>query len=149
MTQTDYSFWADFVAVAHLAYAGFIVVALAIILFGYLLKWQWVRNPWFRTIHLIMIGIVVAEAWLGITCPLTTWEISLRRQAGTSFDGTPTAQFVHGFLFYDAPWWVFTACYSACGALIFLTLFLVPPKWSWLRDASTPSPTNQVGAESS
>lgn len=137
MSQADYSFWADFVAVAHLAYAGFIVVALVVILFGYLKKWQWVRNRWFRTIHLVMIGIVVAEAWLGITCPLTTWEISLRRQAGTGFDGTAVGQFVHGFLFYDAPWWVFTASYTACGALIVVTLLLVPPKWSTSTSVAT------------
>jgi len=149
MTPTDYSFWADIVAVAHLAYAGLIVFALLIILMGYLMKWHWVHNPWFRVIHLVMIGIVVAEAWLGITCPLTTWEISLRKQAGTGFDGTAVAQFVHSFLFYDAPWWVFTTCYTACGALIVFTLYLVPLRWSQLHNASRPAPTTPMGAESS
>jgi len=128
MSPEDWSTRADHVAIAHLAYAGFIVLALIAILIGYLRKWKWVRHFWFRAIHLLMIGIVVAEAWLGITCPLTTWEISLRDRAGQGFDGTPIAQFVHSFLFYDASWWVFTMCYTACGLLIVSTLVLVPPQ---------------------
>lgn len=120
---------ADVVAVAHLAYAGFIVLALLLILVGYLRRWRWVSNRWFRGIHLVMIAIVVAEAWLGIICPLTTLEAHLRDNAGQSFDDTPVAVFVHGFLFYEAPWWVFTACYTLCGALIVASMGLVPIQW--------------------
>lgn len=130
MNAATYAFLADAVAVVHLAYAGYIVLALVAILAGYVARWQWVHNRWFRGIHLAMIGIVVAEAWVGIICPLTSLEHSLRARAGqTSFDATPIAQFVHGLLFYQAPWWVFTACYTACGLAIVATLFLVPVHW--------------------
>ncbi len=127
MSKATYSSLADIVAILHGAYAGFIVIALLLILMGYVAQWNWVRNFKFRMLHLTMIAIVVAESWLGILCPLTTLEISLRDKAGEGFDATPIAQFTHSFLFYDASWWVFTASYTICGLMIFLSLFLVPP----------------------
>jgi hypothetical protein len=65
---------ADVIVTVHFAYVAFVIVGLAFTLIGAALHWTWVRNFWFRIIHLLMIGIVVAEAWLGIVCPLTTWE---------------------------------------------------------------------------
>jgi len=75
-----YRILADLVLVIHLAYAGFIVLGMAAILLGIVLKWQWVRNFWFRLIHLIMIAIVVEESILGVICPLTDWEDQLRER---------------------------------------------------------------------
>ena len=130
MSGHAYGLLADFLAVMHIAYAGTIVLGLVLILCGYALRWKWVRNPWLRGIHLIMIVIVVSEAWVGVTCPLTTWEAELRRLAGQSFDGeSGLAKSIHYLLFFDAPWWVFTGCYTVCGTLIVLTLVLVPPHW--------------------
>lgn len=130
MNNKIYGFLADFIAVAHIAYAGTIVLGLVLILIGYFTRWQWVRNPWLRGIHLAMILIVVAEAWAGVTCPLTIWEDQLRTLAGQSFDGeSGIAQAIHFLLFFDAPWWVFTACYTICGTMIVLSLVLVPPHW--------------------
>jgi hypothetical protein len=75
-----HKFWADFLVVIHLGYVGFVIFGLLAILVGLLLRWQWVRNPWFRWIHLVMICIVAAEAVVDFECPLTTWENQLRRQ---------------------------------------------------------------------
>ena len=36
-----------------------------------------VNALWFRLVHLLAIGYVVAQAWLGQVCPLTTLELSL------------------------------------------------------------------------
>ena len=69
---------ADLVVVAHAAYVSFVVLGLVAILAGVAFGWKWVRNPWFRWIHISMIGIVVAEALAGIPCPLTVWERQLR-----------------------------------------------------------------------
>ncbi len=130
MSNSTFGILADFVAVLHIAYAGTIVLGLFLILCGYVMRWNWVYNPWLRSVHLIMILIVVAEAWLGVTCPLTTWEIELRNLADQPFDGhSGLAKSIHFLLFFDAPWWVFTACYTVCGFLIILTLVLVPPCW--------------------
>lgn len=127
MASSIYSFLADVVALVHGLYAGFIVVALLLVLIGYFCKWEWVRNPWFRIIHLVMILIVVVQSWLGIVCPLTTLEAHLRTEAGQGFhDGSPFAQFLHALLFFDAPWWVFTLCYTLCGLLVVASFVLVP-----------------------
>ena len=78
------SYLADAVVVLHGMYVAFVVVGLLAIVCGFVCKWRWVRNRWFRNIHLAMIMIVAIEALVGITCPLTTLENYLRRQAGSS-----------------------------------------------------------------
>lgn len=125
-----YRFLADLVVVAHFAYVLFVVLGLMVTLVGWLAGWGWVRNRWFRGLHLAMILIVVFEAWLGITCPLTTWEQELRAAAGeTAYQGDFIAGWAHEALFFEAAPWVFTLCYSLFGGLVLLTLAVVPPRW--------------------
>ncbi len=125
-----YRVLADLTVVAHFAYVMFVILGLLITLIGGALKWKWVRNRWFRGIHLAMILVVVLEAWLGITCPLTTWEKQLRLRAGEeTYQGDFIASWVHDALFFQAQPWVFTVCYTVFGVLVLLTLFLVPPRW--------------------
>lgn len=131
MSIVLYSWLADLVAIIHLMYAAAIVLGLLAITVGGIRGWRWVRHPWLRVIHLVMITIVVFEAWAGITCPLTTLENHLRVLADQPLEGaTVFGRAVHVLLFFDAPWYVFTACYTACGALIVLTLVLFPPHWN-------------------
>ena len=73
---------ADLIAGVHFAYVAYVVLGLILIALGGLLSWRWVRNPWFRWSHFLMIGVVVVEAGFGITCPLTTWEKACRLEAG-------------------------------------------------------------------
>ena len=47
---------ADVIVVLHAAYVSFVVFGLAAILLGIVFRWSWVRNVWFRAIHLIAIG---------------------------------------------------------------------------------------------
>lgn len=132
-----YRILADITVIVHVAYVLFVVLGVIAILLGWLRKWQWVRNPWFRYLHLTMIVVVVAEAWWGITCPLTIWEQNLRRLAGQqAYRGDFIANFLHEVLFFDAPDWVFTLCYTAFGLLIAATFVLVPPR-RVRRDSST------------
>ena len=87
--------------------------------------WAWVRNPWFRYLHLAAIAFVAAEGVLGITCPLTIWEDLLRGQVRPqSFVG----RWVHWALYYQAPEWVFTTAYVAWTAATLITLRFVPPR---------------------
>lgn len=98
-----YRLAADLVVAFHATYVLFVVVGFLLILIGILLKWSWIRNLWFRLAHLAAILIVVAEAWLGITCPLTTWEKALRAEAGQStYRGDFVANLIHELLFFDA-----------------------------------------------
>ena len=116
---------ADLVLAFHFFIAGFIVLGLILVWIGALAHWAWVRNRWFRYLHLAAIAFVAAEALLGVACPLTVWEDLLR--GGTrpeSFVG----RWVTRLLYYDAPAWVFTALYAAWAAATLLTLRLVPPR---------------------
>ena len=116
----------------------FVVLGFLLVLFGIVLKWSWIRNVWFRLAHFAAILVVVAEAWLGITCPLTTWEKALRAKGGQStYRGDFVANLIHELLFYDAPPWVFTVCYSLFGLLVLLTFLVAPPRWSRRADTNT------------
>jgi hypothetical protein len=77
-----------------------------------------------------MILVVVLEAWVGFTCPLTTWERQLRSAAGQeTYQGDFIANWAHDLMFFQAEPWVFTLCYSIFGTLVLATLFCVPPRW--------------------
>jgi hypothetical protein len=116
---------ADLILVVHFGIVLFIVGGLLAVWAGAALGWGWVRNRWFRYLHLGAIAFVAAEALFGIVCPLTVWEDMLRGEARTeSFVG----RWVRYFLYYDAPEWVFTALYVAWTAATLATLRLVPPR---------------------
>ncbi|HUG69903.1 MAG TPA: DUF2784 domain-containing protein [Pirellulaceae bacterium] len=125
-----YSVLADVVVFVHAAYVSFVVLGLVAILIGWVLRWRWVRNLWFRVVHLVMIGVVVVESLLDITCPLTTLENNLRRTAGETARGESfVGRCVHDLLFYDAPAWSFTVAYCMFGAIVLATFVIAPPNW--------------------
>jgi hypothetical protein len=122
---------ADLIVVFHASYVSFIVLGLAAILLGIAFRWQWVRNIWFRSLHLAAIGIVVAESAFGIACPLTVWERQLREAAGqTSYTGDFVGYWAHQLIFYRAEPWVFTVIYVVFGGAVLAAFILAPPRWS-------------------
>ncbi len=124
-----YRLAADLLLILHVAFVAFVVVGLVLILAGGVRGWAWVRNPWFRVVHLAAIGFVVLQAWLGRVCPLTTWEMALRAQAGdATYAGSFIAFWLGEVLYYDAPMWVFGLVYTVFGALVVVGWFRVPPR---------------------
>ena len=124
-----YGVAADVVLFVHLLFVIFVVFGLMLILVGKLLAWQWIRNPWFRLMHLAGIGIVVLQSWLGLICPLTIWENTLRQKAGEAvYDESFVAHFLNELLYYNAPSWVFVVCYTAFGVLVLGSWFWVRPR---------------------
>ncbi|BAP57106.1 hypothetical protein THII_2809 [Thioploca ingrica] len=119
---------ADVIVVIHAAFVGFIVGGQFVILVGWSKKWLWPRNSVFRVLHLVAISYVVLEAWLGITCPLTSLEQDLRSLAGEeTYSVSFIGYWVHYFLFYTAPNWVFTWLYTLFGSLVLVTVVAYPP----------------------
>ena len=116
---------ADVLLVVHFLIAAFIVGGLVLVWIGAAAGWAWVRNRWFRWLHLGAIVFVAAEGLFGVMCPLTVWEDMLRGGVrAESFVG----RWVRSLLYYEAPEWVFTAAYLAWTAATLLTLWLVPPR---------------------
>ncbi len=112
------------VVIAHLLIVLFNVAGLPLIYLGAALRWAWVRSrPW-RMLHLGAILSVAGESLIGISCPLTVWEDTLRGQHGA---GGFIERWIDRLIFYDAPTWVFTAAYAAFAALVLITWRVVPP----------------------
>ena len=124
-----YRIGADAILALHTSLVLFVIIGLVLILLGGVLGWPWIRNPWFRLGHLVAIGIVVAQAWLGIICPLTTLEMALRARAGDAvYSGSFIAHWMGRFLYYEAPLWVFAVCYTAFGLLVVASWILFRPR---------------------
>ncbi len=125
----SYRILADLVLVIHALFVGFVVFGLLLILIGRWRGWGWVRSFWFRLAHLLAIGLVVVQAWIGVLCPLTILEQNLRRCAGDEgYAGGFVAHHLHRLLFFEAEPWVFTLIYTLFGAAVLATLLLVPPR---------------------
>lgn len=128
---------ADLVLFLHITVVAFVVLGLVAIVTGGIAKWQWVKNPWFRTAHLACIAVVVSQAWAGVVCPLTTFEVWLRNLAGEqSYSGSFISHWMKQLLYYDLPAWVFTAIYTAFGSLVFASWFWVRPRFFRLSRTS-------------
>ena len=116
---------ADLVLVIHFLFVSFVVGGLALIWIGAAAGWRWVRNFWFRIVHLAAICFVALEALIGMVCPLTEWEDALRGARGeTGF----IARWVYRILYYSLPDWVFTTGYVAFALAVALTFWRVPPQ---------------------
>jgi hypothetical protein len=127
-----YAVLADVIVVLHFAYVAFVVGGMAAILAGIARRWPWVRNFWFRSVHLLMIAVVVVESLCGIICPLTDWEDRLREAGGLPAErGSFIGRWAHELLFFDVPPWMLTVCYVAFGLAVLLAFLLAPPRWPW------------------
>jgi polyferredoxin len=115
---------ADAILVVHAAFVLFVAAGLPATWIGIALGKPFARDPWFRNLHLAAIAFVVGEAVLGFACPLTAWEDALR---GTSGERGFIQRWIHAWLFWDWPAWVFTTIYVAFGVLVALTWWRWPP----------------------
>jgi hypothetical protein len=123
-------FLADAVLVTHVLVVVFNATSLPIIWLGGWLKWGFVKNVSFRTIHVALLGFIAVQALAGKLCPLTHWEASLRVRAGggAGYATGFVAHWLQRLIFFDADPWVFTAAYVGFFGLTVLTLFAVPPR---------------------
>ncbi|MGI9288494.1 MAG: DUF2784 domain-containing protein, partial [Pseudomonadales bacterium] len=128
-SSTAFLLVADAMLLLHVLFVAFVVLGLLLVIAGKAQAWSWIRNPWFRLIHLLAIGVVVAQAWLGIICPLTTFEMALRARAGdATYSGSFISHWLEAILYYQAPPWVFIVCYSLFGAAVIASWFWVRPR---------------------
>lgn len=121
---------ADLVVVVHAAFVGFVVFGMVAIVLGLVLRWAWVRNCWFRILHLAAIGVVVGQSVVGMMCPLTVLENDLRRLAGQeAYPGAFIGYWAHRLIFFHAEPWVFELGYCLFGLAVVIALVVAPPRW--------------------
>lgn len=130
-TSMPYQLLADAVLSLHVVLVVFVGGGLVLIVVGNLCGWQGVNGIRFRLLHLAAIAMVTAEAWLGLTCPLTAVEAWLRAKAtATPSDTSFIEYWLQRLLYYQAPSWVFTLGYSLFGLVVVLAWWRWPPKSS-------------------
>jgi hypothetical protein len=99
--------------------------------FGWIARWGWVRNPWFRSIHLACILVVAFEASIQFTCPLTTWENDLRELAGEPIRGSSfVGRLLNDILFsedYDNE--IVHKIHMTFGGFVLFTFLFFPPRF--------------------
>src|SRR5438445_11869182 len=116
---------ADAVLVVHVLFVLFVVGGFALILAG-AGRWSWIRNRTFRVLHVGAIVFVAAEALLGVTCPLTSWEDTLRAtgREERSFIG----RWLAWLLYYNLPEWVFALVYAVFALAVIACWRAIPPR---------------------
>ncbi len=126
-----YPYLADLILILHALFIAFVMLGFFLILIGMFRHWNWIKNLWFRLIHLLAIGFVVAESWWGVICPLTEWESRLREAAGgVGYAESFIEHWLHKIVFYNLPSWVFTVAYTVFGILVLIVWIRVPPRYS-------------------
>jgi len=119
---------ADSVLLIHLAFVVFVVLGFILIWAGFFLKWNFIRNRFFRFSHLFSIALVAGESVLGMTCPLTALENHFRSIA-SGMGGKRESlikDIIHAILYYECEDWVFTTLYIFFLLIVITTFFFVP-----------------------
>lgn len=126
-----YGLLADIILVLHVGFASFVVLGLVVIWGAAFIGASWVQGRWFRGVHLVAMGVVVAESLVGVVCPLTSWESSLRSLAGqeAAYEQSFMHHWAQEFFYFDLPPWAFTCIYLAFFAAMIGTIWLVPVDW--------------------
>ncbi len=131
--MSDETYWAllaDAIVIVHFAFVSFVALALPVVWIGFFCRWQWVRNIWFRAIHLLLMGVVVFESVSGIVCPLTTWESECRIRAGqTGYRDQGFVEYwTHRLMFFQLEPSTFMIIYVAFFALLVGSFIFVRPR---------------------
>lgn len=120
---------ADAILALHVGIVAFVVLGQLAILLGAWRRWSWIHDFRFRIAHLLLMVFIALQSWLGRLCPLTTWEQALRRHAGeAAYGGSFIEHWLSRLIFFEAPWWLFAAGYTAFAALVAGCWFAVPPR---------------------
>jgi len=116
---------ADLVLMIHFLYVLFVVGSLPVIWLGAWFKLTFVKNRWFRYLHLAAILFVVVESLMGAVCPLTVWENSLRQ---VEMDASFLQYWIHQVMFYNISETALTGVYVLFAGLVAATFKWVPPE---------------------
>ena len=116
--------FSEIVLLFHFCIFLFMTLSFFLIPLGYYQKWEWVKNKYYRLIHLVLMGIIFIETILGFMCPLTILESFLRNDIEIN---NKITQIIHQIMYWDLPTYQFIILYLlSILYLIFLWFFLKP-----------------------
>ncbi len=115
---------ADFVLIIHFCIVFFVVFGLVALPIGYLNNYSWTRNIKFRVAQISFMGFITLEAILGITCPLTIIENTLRQ---IEYQQSFVAYWISQLIYWDLPLYFFVILYSSCFVLSLVFWRVHPP----------------------
>ena len=116
--------FSEIVLLFHFCIFLFIITSFIFIPLGYHKKWKWVKNKYYRLIHLVLMGIIFIETILGFMCPLTILENFLRNDIKIN---NKITQIIHQIMYWDLPTYQFIILYLlSLLYLIFLWFFFKP-----------------------
>ena len=115
---------ADIVLILHFGFVIFITSGFFIIPIGYRLNWKWITNRKLRLFHFGMMAFVTLETFLGITCPLTIIENSIR---GANQSNSFISYWITKLIYWDLPILYFLILYSVVSAWTLILWKLCPP----------------------
>ena len=114
----------EIVLLLHFSIFLFMILSFILIPYGYFQKWEWVKNIYFRSIHLILMGIILIETILGFMCPLTILENFLR--ADKKIDNI-FSKIIHQIMYWDFTNYQFIILYLlSLSYFIFLWFYFRP-----------------------
>ena len=116
---------ADLVMIAHFLLAAFMTAGLVAIPIGYKFRWSWAQNRRLRICHASVMGFITAETIVGLTCPLTVLEHSLR---GDSPPQSFVGYWIQRILYWDLPHEIFIAVYFLCFTWVIFLWKWCPPR---------------------
>ena len=119
---------ADLILLIHFLYLLGVIIPVPLIILGRFLGWGYIRNKWFRRIHLAMVLAVVVQVPFQILCPLTVLEQRFREMGGEAGPGKSfVSHWVSRLLYFDFPSWVFSVLYLAFGMIVIVLYIRIPP----------------------
>lgn len=112
----------------HVAIIVFNVAGLVLIPLGAWRRWHWVRNFWWRAIHLLILAAVAGQALAGRACFLTLWQHDL---SGNAHTRPLIAGWIDRVIYWPLPLWFFTALYVAVWLYVVFLWWRAPPRPPW------------------
>jgi len=116
---------ADIVLVIHICVVIFMISGVVLIPIGYKFDWGWIANTQLRIFHTGMMVFITLETLLGITCPLTSIENSLR---GIYQSKSFIEYWIKQIIYWDVPVHFFIILYCMFLGWTFLMWKLFPPR---------------------
>lgn len=118
------------ILVLHLAVIAFNVAGCVLVPIGAWLRWRWVREFWWRLVHLFSLAVVAVQALVGRACFLTILQADA---SGASHVQPMIAHWIESVIYLPLPLWAFAIAYVVVFAWVVALWIVVRPRLPWRK----------------